>query len=94
MRSITWSDAEILAQPERIDQLRAINSGLVVRGAPAGDTTMWARHRAVGFEVRQDVVLLAKLDLVHMPISGPPRLAPRGRRLLAIANGEIAMPLE
>jgi len=35
-----------------------------------------------GEQVRLSMVGLAREDLILMPISGPPRVAPRGRRLL------------
>ena len=83
----TMTDEQILARPEILEQLRAVAAGMVVRGAPAGETSMWAQHRAVGFEVKHDVAFLAQMELIDMPISGPPRMAPRGVRLLTIADG-------
>jgi hypothetical protein len=46
-----------------------------------------------GEQVRLSMVWLAREDLILMPMSGAPRVAPRGRRLLEIANGEVAPPV-
>jgi len=86
-------DSVILDDGPDIELLRAIASGRVVRaetdGQP-GSTAVQAGHFLDGVNVRMNVLFLSDDGLVKMPISGPPRLAPRGRRLLAIANEEIA----
>ena len=56
----------------------------------SGSTAIMAGTFLDGVSVRMNMQFLSDDELVEMPISGPPRLAPRGRRLLAIANGEIA----
>lgn len=51
-----------------------------------------AGHYLDGESIRLELRGLVRDELILMPISGPPSLAPRGRRLLAVANGEIAAP--
>lgn len=86
-------DSWILDDGPDIELLRAIAAGRVVRaetdGRP-GSTAIMAGTFLDGVSVRMNVLFLADDELVEMPISGPPRLAPRGKRLLAMANGEIA----
>lgn len=63
--------------------LVAVRDGRVVRGDGAGgDGSLFAPHLLDGQPVRLSLVRLAREDLIEMPISGPPRLAARGRRLL------------
>jgi hypothetical protein len=87
-------DSWILDDGPDIELLRAIAAGRVVRadedGQP-GSTAIMAGHFLDGVSVRMNVLFLSDDELVEMPISGPPRLAPRGNRLLAMANGEIAV---
>lgn len=86
-------DNLILDDGPDIELLRAIAAGRVVRADDAGrpgSTAIQAGHFLDGVSVRMNVLFLSDDQLVEMPISGPPRLAPRGRRLLAVANGEIA----
>ena len=83
------SDRDLLEDAHALGMLRAVASGLVVRGG-GGDRGVTAAYLLDGEQVRLSMVWLAREDLILMPISGPPRVAPRGRRLLEIANGEIA----
>lgn len=93
-RSKLWrSDGEILGRDSDVALLRAVASGRVVRGS-GGDMGIMSPHMLAGEPIRLQLRWLADQELVEMPISGPPALAPRGRRLLAITNGEIAMPRE
>lgn len=82
----------MLANAADIQLLRAVAAGRVVRGAAGGDTALMASFMLDGASIRLELTWLARQDLIEMPISGRPRLAPRGVRLLAIANGEIAAP--
>ena len=75
------SDRDLLEDAHALGMLRAVASGLVVRG---GEETrsVAAAYLLDGEQVRLSMVGLAREDLILMPISGPPRVAPRGRRLL------------
>lgn len=85
------SDRELLQRPEDLELLRAVAAGRVVRGADGGgQTSLFAPHYLDGAMIRLELRRLAAQELVEMPISGPPAVAPRGRRLLAAANGEHA----
>lgn len=75
------NDEQILASPETMGLLRAVADGLVVRGS-GGDTGFTAPFMLRGESVRLRVMKLAREDLIEAPISGPPRLAPRGQSLL------------
>ena len=86
-------DLEILARTEDIELLRAVQDGLVVRGLAGGETAIMAVHCLAGDPIRLQLCRLACDELISMPISGPPALDVRGRRLLEIANGEVAFPL-
>lgn len=86
------SDEQILARPDHLALLRAVAEGRVVRGADGGDTTATAAHYLDGEPVRMQLVWLQREDLVEVPLSGPPRLAPRGRRLLTIADRAAERP--
>ena len=86
------SDQDLLEDTHALGMLRAVASGLVVRGG-GGDRGVMAPYLLEGEQVRLSIVWLAREDLIVMPISGPPRVAPRGRRLLEIANGEVAPPV-
>ena len=65
-----------------MDLLGAIAAGEVVRGMAGGDSSFQAPHYWLGRPVRMDLRRMAQEELILMPISGPPRLAPRGQRLL------------
>lgn len=67
--------------------LEAVADGRVIRGK-GGETSIFAPHLLDGEPVFSTLYRLAQDDLVDKPISGPPRLAPRGEYLLAIARGE------
>ena len=86
------SDRDLLEDAHALGMLRAVASGLVIRGG-GGDHGVMAAYLIDGEPVRLSMVWLAREELIHMPISGPPRVAPRGRRLLEIANGEVAPPV-
>ena len=62
--------------------LRAVEAGDVVRGL-GGETSIFAEHLWNSQNVRLHLVRLSKDELVELPISGPPRLTPRGRRTLS-----------
>jgi len=82
-------DSWILDDGPDIELLRAIAAGRVVRAEKdgrSGSTAIMAGTFLDSVSVRMNVQFLSDDELVEMPISGPPR----GRRLLAIANGEIA----
>lgn len=94
-RSSIWlDDAAILGRDDWTALLRAVAAGHVVRGATGTDTSLFAAHMLGDESIRLELRGLARQELVEMPISGPPALAPRGRRILAIANGETVMPRE
>lgn len=86
------TDLEILARSDEVELLRAVQHGRVLRGPAGGDTAIMAGHYLDGDSIRLQLRWLVRDELIVMPISGPPSLAPRGRRLLAIANGEIPAP--
>jgi hypothetical protein len=67
--------------------LASVAEGRVIRGE-SGETSMWAPHLLDGEPVRLQLRWLAGAELVAMPISGPPVLAPRGRRLLDLAGAD------
>ena len=82
-RKTSRADDEVLALSVVMDLLGAVAAGEVVRGLAGGDTGFQAAHYWLGQPVRWDLRRMAQDDLILMPISGPPRLAPRGQRLLA-----------
>jgi hypothetical protein len=86
------SDRDLLEDAHALGMLRAVASGLVVRAGGA-DLRVMAAYFLDGEPVRLSMVGLAREELILMPISGPPRVAPRGRRLLEIANGGVAPPV-
>ena len=86
------SDRDILARPDDIELLRAVANGTIRRGLGGSETSIFASHYLDGELVRMQLRRMAREDLIVMPISGPPSLAPRGRRLLEYANGEVATP--
>jgi hypothetical protein len=85
------SDAEVLAQLGDVALLRAVAAGRVTRDSGGG---AFAGYWCDGQPVRLNLSWLAREELIMMPLSGPPRLAPRGLRLLQIANGEISAPAD
>ncbi|PZS30756.1 MAG: hypothetical protein DLM61_10010 [Pseudonocardiales bacterium] len=86
------TDLEILARSDDLELLRAVQKGRVLRGPTGDDTAIMAGHYLDGDSIRLQLRWLVRDELIVMPISGPPSLAPRGRRLLTVANGEIAAP--
>jgi hypothetical protein len=84
------SDAEVLARVEDVELLRAVAAGRVVRGSDGLDRGIAAPHLLNGQPVRLSLRRLADEGLVVMTISGSPVLDARGRRLLELANGEVA----
>lgn len=88
------TDRELLERPEDLTLLRAIAAGRVIRGEHGGETSVFSAHYFDGTLVRMELRRLAAQELINMPISGPPTLAPRGRRLLSTANGEQATELD
>jgi hypothetical protein len=85
------SDSEVLARHDDIALLRAVQAGEVVRGADGHSTSINAPHLWKGSVVSLVISRLAREDLLFANISGPPVLAPRGRRLLAVANSEESL---
>jgi hypothetical protein len=85
------SDADLVRSENQIALLREVAAGRVVRGA-GGQTGFQAPYMLDSESVRGELRWLYHQDLIEMPMSGVPSIAPRGRRLLAIANGEIALP--
>ena len=80
------SDAEILAHPVDMAILRAVAAGRVRRGSSGADTRFLAPYLLEGESVRLPLQWLAREGLVRLPLSGPPELAERGRRLLTEAE--------
>lgn len=81
-------DDEILCHASDLELLRAVAAGAVVRGDQGGETSIWAPRVLNGEPV--SLIALRRLqrdDLITVPISGPPRLAPRGVALLSRASG-------
>lgn len=88
-RRVRWlSDREVLDRPDDLYLMRAVAAGRVARGVRGGETSPFPGHYLDGQLVRMELRHLAEHELISMPISGPPTLAPRGWRLLAAANGE------
>ena len=79
-------DEVILANADSMDLLYAVVDGRVVRGE-GGDTAIHAPFMLDGQSVRLGIMLLAREELLDAPISGPPRLAPRGQAILDKAMG-------
>ena len=82
------TERELLAREDDMLLLRAVAAGRVLRGEAGGEASVWAPHYLDHQLVRLELRRLATQELILMPISGPPVLAPRGQRLLAAANGE------
>ena len=80
------ADEQILAHASDMTLLRAVADGRVLRGDSGTDTGLMAPHLLDGEPVRMSLRRLARDDLVEMPLSGPPRLAPRGTLLLRASN--------
>lgn len=88
------TDRELLARPEDLALLRAVAAGRVVRGEHGGETSVFSAHYFDGTLVRMELRRLVAQELINMPISGSPTLAPRGWRLLLTANGEQAAEID
>lgn len=80
---IIRTDEQVLAHRADMALLRAVADGRVVRGQTGTDTGLMAPHLLDGEPVRMPLWRLTQEDLVEMPLSGAPHLAPRGRRLLS-----------
>jgi hypothetical protein len=90
------TDRELLADRETVWLLELIAAGRVGRGE-AGDGTAIMDGYVASVQLPIETRTMYRLafhGLVAKPISGPPRLAPRGVRLLQIAHGELPHPLE
>ncbi len=81
------SDSEILAHRGDMALLRAVAAGRVVRGASGHDGSFNAPYLLEGEPVQLVLRWLAGEGLVRLPLSGPPVLSERGRRLLAREDG-------
>jgi hypothetical protein len=88
------TERELLARPDDLALLRAVAAGRVVRGEQGGETSVFSAHYFDGMLVRLELRRLAAQELINMPISGVPTLAPRGWRLLSTANGEQAADID
>jgi hypothetical protein len=93
MRRTQRSDARIAANKPDVALLRAVEAGRVVRGSGA-DTSIFAPHFLDGEPVRLQLRWLAGEQLMEMPISGPPTIAPRGERVLSLAAEGIPSLVE
>jgi hypothetical protein len=82
------TDAQILATDHDMQLLAAVAAGAITRAS----TVVNAPFLLDGTPVQ--LRRLAREDLVYAPISGPPSLQPRGRRLLAIKHREYPTPIE
>jgi hypothetical protein len=88
------ADQVILDRAEDMILLSAIAAGRVTRGLNEISSAITAPHVLDGWDpIRLRLNRLARQELISMPISGPPLLLQRGRRLLAIANGELPAPM-
>jgi hypothetical protein len=67
-----------------------VAAGRVLRGPQGESMAIMSAHFLDGDPIRMQLRRLVQEELVMMPISGPPTLDARGRRLLAVANGMIA----
>ena len=91
--ALPLTDQQLLDRPDDIELLRAVVRGRVTRAD--GSTAISAPHVLDGLiPVRPELRRLADYELIWLPISGPPVLAPRGQRLLRAANGEEALSPE
>ena len=81
------SDLAVLSNAESMRLLHAIADGWVVRGKSGTETAFNAPYLLHDESVRLEVMLLAREELVEAPISGPPRLSPRGQAILDLAAG-------
>lgn len=77
------SDREILADDFDTTLLRAVEAGQVARASGSAVAAYLLGGRPVALKH------LAREDLLYAPIGGPPVLAPRGRRILSVARGEL-----
>jgi hypothetical protein len=86
------SDRDLLEDAHALGMLRAVASGLVVRAGGA-DLRVMAAYFLDGEPVRLSMVGLARDGAdphAHLRSTAG---CPRGRRLLEIANGEVAPPV-
>jgi hypothetical protein len=90
------TDGQLLADPEIMWLLELIAAGRIDRGWDGGGTGITDPYVLRVQEPIQTRMMyrLAFLELIDKPISGPPRIAPRGERLLQMARGELPRPLE
>src|SRR3954465_6790535 len=79
-------DREILADNFDMALLRAVEAGQVIRASRSAVAAYLLGGQPVALKH------LAREDLLYAPIGGPPVLAARGRRLLAVARGELPSP--
>jgi hypothetical protein len=86
------NDRQILAHDSDVFLLAAVARGLLVRASGSPGTPWMLGNDSV----RSDLRRLAREDLLLCPFAGttPPTLLPRGVRLLAVARGELPMPLD
>jgi hypothetical protein len=82
------SDREILADDFDMALLRAVEAGQVARVSGSAVAAYLLGDQPVALKH------LAREDLLYAPIGGPPVLAARGRRLLAVARGELPSPAD
>ena len=90
------TDKQLLEDAETIWLLELIAAGRIDRGWNGGGTGItdpYVLRVQEPIEART-MYRLAAHQVIEKSISGPPRLAPRGRRLLQIAHGELLRPLE
>lgn len=80
------SDREILADDFDMALLCAVEAGQVSRASGSAVAAYLLGGQPVGLKH------LAREDLLYAPIGGPPVLAARDRRLLAVARGEPPSP--
>lgn len=79
------TDEELLARPETMAILRAVAEGRVTRNGTGYDAGYVLDGELVG---RLPFTGLVDQELIGLPLSGPPRLDPRGRELLRRLDGE------
>ena len=79
------TDDQILSFEPDLELLAAVAAGRVIRadndGEP-GSSSVGAPHLLDGAQVRMSLRRLVIDELIAMPISGPPRLEPRGNQIL------------
>ncbi len=82
------SDRQILAHPEDMALIALVAAGQVSRESGRVN----APYVVNADPLRMDLRRLAREELVHAPIAGPPTLQPRGARLLQVMRGELPQP--